>query len=104
MLYRYVNERIDNQGQTENVCDYKTVLKTEIAEIMFKNYPSINELLKENSLMTLQNLASELDSNASLMALTTGTKLKKVRCILALNETPEDIEKFDSTIKVNFNY
>lgn len=92
---------IDAPVRNETTCDFKTILTTEIAEVMFKNQPPVNEVLKENSIMIFQKLVSGIDQNSNLMPFTTGTKLKKVRCLIAIQEPVEQVADFDHTLKVN---
>lgn len=95
---------IDAPVRNESTCDYKTVLMTDIAEMMFKNQPPVNEVLKENSVMILQKLVSGIDQNSNLMPFTTGTKLKKVRCLIAINESNEQVADFDQALKVSSQF
>lgn len=99
-----IKQIIDAPVRNESTCDYKTVLKTDIAEMMFKNQPPVNEVLKENSVMILQKLVSGIDQNSNLMPFTTGTKLKKVRCLIAINESNEQVADFDQALKVNSQF
>jgi hypothetical protein len=91
-----------NQENPKHVaasCDYKEVLRTEVHEMLFVNYPPINVLLKENAIYVLQRLASNLDSNQKLISLSTGTKMKKIRSLISVIEPEEQVKDFDIALK-----
>lgn len=92
-----INQEISKQGVAS--CDYKEVLRTEVHEMLFVNYPPINVLLKENAVYVLQRLAANLDSNQKLISLTSGTKMKKIRSLISVIEPEEQVKDFDIALK-----
>jgi len=91
---------INNSQKKQNNYDYKTVLKNEVSQILFQDYPNVNSLLKEHSLLVFSSMSNSQNSKSYLMSFVTGTKLKKVRCLIALNETKQELNEFDKNLKV----
>lgn len=96
-------DAIEARSMVASGSDYKSVLNKEVHEMLFENFPPVNEILKENTIYFLQTINTEINSNNNLMDLFTGTKLKKVRCLIAKNESKEQVDDFDKTLKVKFS-
>jgi hypothetical protein len=91
---------IDGSNRKQKSYDYKSVLKKDIAPFLFENYPHVNSLLKDHSIMVFQKLIEDMDNKQSLLGYITGTRLKKVRCLIGCNESSQQIKEFDQTLKV----
>lgn len=94
---------IENSSKKHKVYDYKVVLKKDIAPFLFENYPHVNSLLKDHSIMVFQKLIDDMDGKQNLLGYITGTRLKKVRCLIACNESIQQIKEFDQILRVSFS-
>ena len=97
-----MNEIIDNQSIVESndtFSDLNSVLKNEVNEILFKDYPNIDTLLEETSVLIMKKIVSNIDENQKYFQLVTGTKLKKIRTLLITSGKDFDIDTFDKNLK-----
>ena len=97
-----MNEIIDNQNIVESndtFSDLNSVLKNEVNEILFKDYPNIDTLLEETSVLIMKKIVSNIDENQKYFQLVTGTKLKKIRTLLITSGKDFDIDTFDKNLK-----
>jgi len=55
--------------------------------------------LKENSLLILNMISANIDDNSKYFPFISGTKLKKVRCLMTKGESKASVEEFDTALK-----
>ena len=92
-------ENSNRSISSDSSWDYKSVLDIEINEILFKDYPNIDSLIEETSILIMKKIASNIDENQKYFPLVTGAKLKKVRTLLVHSGKEFDIDLFDKNMK-----